>query len=878
MSAAATASAGPVESRKVYEEKVKPFLEAHCVGCHGEKVTKAGFRIDTLGTDFLAGKTADQWKEIYDNIGVGKMPPKKEPRPDTAQASAVTDWIARELRSAERRAKNSTGRVPTRRLNRREHVNTLGDLFHLDENFVRALEDELPMDGKVDGFDRGGLFIDEAQMTKYLELADLVLSRAVFASKPKTVSRKYLTREIRGDYEHTQLATWQVEFGKKTERKKVALGANYAIPKNGGLEFVGAPPEPYRQAELWGGGMWYRTFNDPLQREFPEGWYRLKFRAGAFKGTGAHAVDELKLTFDFTPNTPIAVKQSVIIDAPLDQPKDFEMRVFLRSGSPDLQKNYRLRWNGCTSVVIRNPIITRLEDEYGKKYRFKLANLTRLKRPQAELDEVKKQIEAFHEHYHKTILEQVDVAQVYNPDVDLKAVPRLWIESFEIEGPLVTWPPKGRTELFFKGEDQPIDEPYIREIFARFLPRAYRRPVEVKELNEIVTWVLKAQKTNNLSGIEAVREGVRAVLCSPNFLILQESAGKGDAPRPLTDYELASRLSYFLWSTMPDAELFDLAGRKQLHEPKTLHAQVRRMLADPRANAFVRNFAGQWLKVEEFNSVITDRRGYPDYDDDFRDASRREPYEFFKEVLGKDLSVLNFVDSDFLVINERLARHYGIEGVKGNAFRKVAIRPEHHRGGVLGMAGVLTYLTDGLRTLPVRRASYVLDTFWNAPPPPPPPNAGDLPPVGRNLTVRQRLEQHRNNAVCASCHTRIDPFGMALENYDAIGAWRERQNGERFKGDAKSPPLDVSGVLPSGRTFTNVQEFKQALLAEKERFLRGFVEKMLTYALGRSVGVTDRETIEAILKAGEAGATDKERYRLHALIQAIVSSQVFQTK
>jgi hypothetical protein len=196
------------------------------------------------------------------------------------------------------------------------------------------------------------------------------------------------------------------------------------------------------------------------------------------------------------------------------------------------------------------------------------------------------------------------------------------------------------------------------------------------------------------------------------------------------------------------------------------------------------------------------------------------------------------------------------------------------------MAGVLTYLTDGLRTLPVRRAAYVLETLWNAPPPPPPPNAGDLPPVeGKNLTVRQRLEKHRNSAICASCHARIDPFGVALENYDAIGAWRERQNGERFKGDDRSPPLDVSGVLPSGREFKNLQEYKQALLAEKERFVRGFVEKMLTYALGRSVGATDRGTVDEIVKALEPEtAKDEDKYRLQALLQAIVASPVFQMK
>jgi hypothetical protein len=405
--------------------------------------------------------------------------------------------------------------------------------------------------------------------------------------------------------------------------------------------------------------------------------------------------------------------------------------------------------------------------------------------------------------------------------------------------------------LFFDGELRAINENYIREIFARFLPRAYRRPVEAAEADTIVQWVLQAQQRNHLSGSDAVKTGVRAMLCSPGFLLAAEPADESGRPRTLNDYELASRLSYFLWSSMPDEELFQLAANHRLHETAVLQAQVSRMIADPKAMQFVRNFAGQWLKIREFDKTKTDTGQYRSYTDALRKSSWQEPYEFFHEVLRGDLSVLYFVDSDFLVIDERLAKHYGIDGVAGDQFRKVAIRPAHHRGGVLGMAGVLTYLTDGLRTLPVRRAAYVLDTLWNDPPKPPPPGAGDLPTVnGKNLTVRQRLQQHRDSMMCASCHARIDPFGVALENFDAIGAWRERQNGEGLPGDERSPPLDVSGELPSGgrnspgRKFQTLAEYKAALLAEKDRFLHGFTEKMLTYALCRPISRTaDRATI-----------------------------------
>jgi hypothetical protein len=754
-------------------------------------------------------------------------------------------------------------------LNRTEYANTLRDLFYLDDKFARNLEDELPLDGKVDDFDRGaaGLYIDEAQLDKYLETADLVLSREVFRPKPKTFSKEYLVRNAKAPVDFQMVKASRVNPGDV----KVPLGATSVELKNGGLEFKTAGELQAGILGLPGQARWY-GFADPVRSgNFQEGWYRLKFRAGAFRGTGKTAVGELRLSFKYCLNTPFEVKETVVVDAPLDQPRDFEVKVFLRPGPPELSRSYSLGWNGLTNVLVESPELVQSREEWGKLYNQR-AGLRIKGRPQAEIDAVEKKIEEYNNAYSKTV-QELKAFYHYNPELDLQAIPRLRIESFTIEGPVETWPPKGRTELFFSDEQRTIDKGYIREIFARFLPRAYRRPVQAAEIDAVVAWVLKAQAVEKLSGTEAVKLGVKAVLCSPEFLLIREP-NNTNQPRQLNDHELAVRLSYFLWSTMPDAELTKLAADNKLHEPQTLTAQVRRMLADPKGAGLVHDFAGQWLKVRDFASVTIAPRQFPVYDDELRDSSRREPYEFFKEVLDKDLSIRNFVDSDFLVIDERLAKHYGIAGVVGKAFRKVPIHPEQHRGGVLGMAGVLTYLTDGQRTLPVRRGAYVLDTLWNSPPKPPPPNAGDLPPVSRTIpTVRLRLEQHRNNASCASCHARIDPFGLALENYDTIGSWRERTNGD------KSPPVDVSGMLPTGRQFKDLREYKQALLAEKEKFVRGFVEKMLGYALSRSVGATDRSTVDEIINKLESGqAKDEEKYRLQVLVQAVVASPVFRMK
>ena len=912
-SAAAAPPALSPESKKVFETKVKPFLETHCVRCHNDKETRAGFRIDTLGTDFLAGKTADHWKEIYDKLGLGKMPPKKEPQPAASAAATVMDWIDQEIRTAERLAKNSAGR--TRRLNRTEYFNTLRDLFDLDENYIRSLEEELPPDGKVDGFDRGGasLYIDQAQLAKYFELADRVLSQKVFAAKPKIAApAKDFVRDMVWDRDSDHGKFTKVDvmgplIGIIDNREMITLptGATVYELKNGGIEYLCGGERialghhgsaSYGAGDGAGGGTWNRNVFGFLARVTQEGKYRLKFRAGAFAGKGAYAVENVKLKFEYGKNGEFVNldRGSVIIDAPLDKPKDYVIEMYLHPRIEVTGNNkFSLTWNGVPAyaqefsrgvltqkgLILVIPEVYRLGSQLASEHQ-RIANEEKKKGSSADkINEIlKARIPVMDDQRIKAVqayLASGKPAFSYNPDYDLASIPRLWLESWEVEGPIIDWPPKGRTRLFFAGEERPIDDSYIREMFARFLPRAYRRAVEPEEITHWVRWVLKAQKDFKLSGVEAVNEGVKAVLCSPGFLLIQEPTGSANKPQLLTDYELACRLSYFLWSTMPDEELFKLAADHKLHEPKTLETQVRRMIADPKGMGLVQNFTGQWLQVRDFDKTMTDRYQYKSYTEELRKSSWQEPYEFFKEILRNDLSVINFVDSDFLVIDKQLANHYGIEGVREtDGFKKVAIRPEHHRGGVLGMAGVLTYLSDGFRTLPVRRAAYVVDTFWNEPAKPPPPNAGDLPAVkGKNLTVRQRLQQHRDSPSCASCHTHLDPFGIALENYDAIGAWRERQNGEGFRGDEKSPMLDVSGVLPSGRTFNNLAEYKQALLAEKDHFVRGFTMKMLTYALGRSVGATDRDTIEGIVRKLE-----RDDYRMQSLVQAVVASAAFRMK
>ena len=856
----AVTKAGPPDKASAavpgYLEVVKPFMERHCLACHGAKTAKAGYRIDLLGTDFTAASVAEQWKEIIDRINAGEMPPEDRSRPDTQQAAALTTWVNERLQEIDQAAKNAGGRIPMRRLNRDEYANTVRDLLRLDELVVQPLIEELPADGKAEGFDRLGvaLFFDQAQIERSLAVAAKIAARAIVTEPPKT-NRLGNRFEI----QRRRPAAEQVEVFPGFAHT-IPRGAKDRIVHPTHIEHIQGGPTYRREYEGWGVIEHFAISQVVTQ----DGYYRFRIKA-TVDNRDRTATNKFRLQYAM--NSPIQGEQEV----PLDPSGVTETMLFLRgpvNGEVKGPQVFTLLWNHTEKAVIREPNYMQLVSQWtGLRGRMEQAATRRA--PPAEMDALKAERDALEQKLNAW----TGVANIYNPAMDLEKLPRLLIESIELEGPIQKeWPPASHKALFFAGDER-HDEAYVREIFSRFLPRAYRRQVTDEELDSIVAVVKDAQTTSQLSFHEAMRTGLQRVLCAPGFLFLEEPTGEHVQPRPLNDYERASRLSYFLWSTMPDDELLDLAAAGKLHDLSVVSAQVQRMLADPKSDQFVKNFAGQWLSVRDFGS-IKPAAEYKDYDKPLEQASQQEPLAFFSEVLSNDRPITSFIDSDFLVINERLARHYGIAGVAGMEFRRVAISPEQHRGGVLGMAGLMTYLADGTRTLPMRRGSWVLRELMNDPPNNPPPNAGEIQPntSGKNLTLRQRLELHRRDDVCASCHAKLDPYGLALENYDAIGAWRERFNGEGFRG-SNGPLLDVSGVFPDGRKFATLADYKAGLLAQKDKFARAFSVKLLTYALGRPVGYTDHTLIDSLINT-----LKQDDYRIQSLIHAIVASEAFNSK
>lgn len=383
-------------------------------------------------------------------------------------------------------------------------------------------------------------------------------------------------------------------------------------------------------------------------------------------------------------------------------------------------------------------------------------------------------------------------------------------------------------------------------------------------MQELIGLVEMVQRTGDPFE-EGLALAMQRLLISPNFLFRIEHGTElpGKPFQAVADYELASRLSYYLWSSMPDDELMRLAGEGRLRDEAVLDAQVHRMLQSPKAQALVKNFGGQWLQFRALESIKPDRDVFPAFQEYLRKSMAEETEQFFAYIVQQDRPITDFIAADYTFLNEKLANFYGIPGVKGNEFRKVDLAGTP-RGGVLTQASILTVTSYANRTSPVLRGKWVLENILNAPPPPPPPGVPPLEEssVGPTASLRKKMEAHRTNTTCASCHARMDPLGFGLENFDAIGAWRTK-DGEH--------DIDASGKLPDGRSFNGPTELREILTADRDAFTVGMTERMLTYALGRGLETYDRRTVRSI-----ARETAENDYRLSSLVAGIVKSLPFQ--
>lgn len=811
-------ASGPDEAT-IYKTSVTKLIQSYCIDCHGPDLQEGDLRLDRLQPDFGDSASAAKWIEVMDNLNLGEMPPDGERQPPVELAGAVTDWIASELRHAATLSRGTGGRVLMRRLNRTEYANIVRDLLAVDFLPGEGPRDLLPPDGTMNGFDTvsKALLLDPSLMEKYFDVAAIVAAKAVVTGPPPVP-----TRRNRMQYEDISGGIEYIKHGRDT-----------IVTDNGIITMASGMRSEENLRHPW---------NDQL---IPvRGRYRLRIRLGAdpkdrdslyIRVTRGGDGD---LYFGKVPGT-------------LDEPEIIEIeRAFDVPGG--------------------NEIGIRFEDAPGfGRVNYHYSDLRR--RAQAETD-------AGNAKLAGRLQAQLGAQGFPNQgrlEPDSRTTdhyPRILFDWIELEGPLYDqWPPESTRRIFHRGLDNDvIGDDYTREIFARLLPIAFRRPVKPDELDRIVG-IVRSELNHGEAYPDAIQSGIIAMLCSPAFLLTDE-------PEPLDGYAIAFRLSRFLWSSIPDQELRRLAAEGRLGDHDVLLQQVDRMLKHDNAEAMVIGFARQWLKADEFDRFAIDRNLYRDFyrteNAGLNEAINEEPIAFFREILRSGGSLLDVLDSDWTMANALLARHYGLPGVRGKEFVRVLLPPQSHRGGLSTMAAVHKWGSDGNRTKPVERGKYILDVLFNDPPKPPPPNVGEVEPNvdGERLTVRQRLDQHRTIAACANCHRTIDPYGLALENFSVTGQWRTKQDGERPWWPDEAV-IDATGTLPNGTSFSNIDEYKAALRAQSDRFLHGFSEKMFTYALGRIVEPSDHATINALVDRMKSNG-----HSLQSLIEGVVLSDAFLMK
>jgi mono/diheme cytochrome c family protein len=843
------------------------FLEKHCHACHDANQQTGGLNLADLKLDLANQDNFERWVKIHDRIESGEMPPKKRARPAADEQAGALASLRQSLVQAEKARLDSEGRTAVRRLTRAEYENTIRDLFDMPGI---ALQGNLPADGSAHGFDKNNeaLDISHVNMAKYVEAADHVLDLAI-ATRPNapTVQKRRISLANRGGFiAHILMNGDGVllkdkkpdpAFPPAGEQPHIDLGAHERIGTFDSGSSVGL----------------FRHEDESVSPYFIEhvtvypGLYRVRTSLWSFgwdkgqvlpaRGTEAARLSVVQLTGDGRGGQ----HPSYVLgyyDAPSLTSKEHELVTWLNH-------NELIGFNTASLAPIAN---------YNRKGR----------------------------------------AMAFMG-------PGIACDWLDIEGPLHdVWPPRSHRLLFgdlplveFKAADRPgvraplrkqvrqlgparnrpdpanglftvqSHEPLVdaERLLADFLPKAFRRPVDRQVCQQYVAKAAERLKAGDCFET-AMRWAYRAALCSPDFLYLVEPIGR------LDDHALACRLSYLFWNSKPDEQLTKLAGAGKLHEPAVMRGEVERLLKDARSQRFVEDFLGQWLKLRQIAANDPDRKLYPEFSPYLQDSMVAETRAYFRELLDKNLDATHVVRSDFVMINEKLAKHYGIAGVSGASIRRVELPKSCPRGGFLTQAAVLKVTANGTTTSPVPRGAFVMARILGQPPDPPPPNIPAVEPDVRGAsTIREQLDKHRSNASCASCHAKIDPPGFALESFDVIGGFRTRYrsigDGDKAERGAidpfigisfkLGPAVDASGALADGRKFSGITEMQALLASNPERLLNNLARQFAVYSTGRAVAFGDRDEIASIV-----AKTQKNGGGIRTLLHELVQSALFQTR
>lgn len=843
----------PKADTVAFKKVIKPILQQACVQCHGPDTQEGNIRIDSLDPDLLHGKDVQWWLEVLAVLSNGEMPP-----PDEAEVtdegkladvdrSKVVEWLSSEIQVASTVRRAEGGHSSFRRMTRYEYNYALQDILGLPWDFAKDLPPEA---NSEDGFQNSSelLHMSVSQIETYRRIAHNALKRATVSGNLPPVLHWGVSMKQASEMEWPKQA-------EQLDKIKEKFKDDPAKQKEEVDRLTASFQNPH-------GNTYYRELSTGRTARNSWEYYGAKY---AFKPTDSQP--QIPDSFDTIAIIPQGRNHNLIVELGDQVPDEGRLRVRVRASRasadqtriPSMQLEFGWRASNEGRAVIRvstddTPIEASLDHPQIYQWDIPLGeiyprNSVRGKSKMGDLPSPSEYIRLVNSSVSQGDI-QIDYVEVTAPVYD-------------------RWPPESHKKIFIDSENKENEAVYAREVLTGFMSRAWRRSVTEEEVDQKLK-LYNAMREECDSLEEAMVEVLATVLSSPNFLYLVRKGGSGNsgeqAPRQhLSPDELATRLSVFLWCSVPDAKLLQLAGDGQLSDSEILAGQVKRMLADRRAERFSKRFVRQWLDMQLLDFLNVDRKQHPHFDASLKEAMQQEPIAFFHEALQQDESVLNFIHADYTMVNERLALHYGLPDVAGNHFRRVKLGLSQRRGGLLTQAGLLTMNSDGTDSHPLKRGIWLLESLLNDPPPPPPPAVPEIDladPEIAKMTLKQRIEDHRNHAACMSCHAKIDPWGIAFENYDATGRWRDQIKGQ---------PVDAASLLFNNQKLDGMDGLKRFLLEHRQdQFVRAMVHKMATYALGRPLTFADRAEIDKI-----AADLRKQGDGLATMVQLVVTSELF---
>jgi hypothetical protein len=837
------------------EADVVTFVGSHCITCHSANKKAGRLDLTSLTQKFDDPAIARVWVRIHDRVTAGEMPPKKADQPDQAERDKFVQLLAGNIASAEEKRVSAEGRATRRRMNRQEYEYAVRDLLGLPWLPLREM---LPEDAIAHGYNTVGdaLDVSHVQMARYLQAAEFALNAAAdsierpkptvkryYARDQNSFTRKFLFNQFNTAPERATFPVLGTKAQPDVRAGKAPLTVGSSDPKTRELEGVGLVQGAYEPVEPK-----FNRFKAPAS-----GRYKLKIQShSVWVGPNGSNVN-------------------------LRNPGKSSPKWFI----PNLDDVGPGRRSEPVTIYSERP----------PRQLRRLGAFDATPEPKAhELDVYLLEGETIRPDASRLFRSRPGETRWVNPLAEKDGQPGVVYRWLEVEGPLADERPTSARELLFG--DLPIkngaeisENPTAdaKHLLRRFAARAYRRPLPESELDRFLPLV-ESRLVAGASFRDALFAGHTAVLCSPEFLTLHAEPGK------LDDFALASRLSFFLWNTEPDAELRALAANNELGKPDVLRRQTQRLLEDSRSRRFVESFLDYWLDLRKINDNSPDAGLYGDYylDDLLLDSAIEETRLYFAEMLRSNLPARTVAASDFAFVNERLADHYDLPKMEGVALKKTPLPKNSVRGGLLTQASVLTVTANGTTTSPVIRGAWVMDRILGTPPQPPPPNLPAVEPDLRGaVTIREQLAKHRNQKSCAACHTKIDPPGFALESFDVMGGYRTKyraiaEKPDRVTGFGKGGqplqhrealPVDCTGELPDAGNFKNIVELKALLVTNERQLARNLVKQLTIYATGAPITFRDRATVERILDE-----TQKSGYRTADLIHALVQSELFRWK